>query len=504
MTGAATDFTGPPVAVPRPAHDRSQGDTADPAATAATSWWRTLLVGACWVVGALQVLLGIAWWCGDLGMVPAYGDTQEYLRSALTLQADQYRTLGYPLLVRASMYASTWAGLPVQLPLYLLQTALAAAAAWYLARSLPWVSRRGAAAATAVVVTSPLVVHYATSLLSDSVASSLFVLALAGLGRVLVGGDRRPGTWSLTVLAALAAALLRPEKCEVLLALALVLIPVAVVARRRHRPGGGRRVAVAVAVLLVIPALLGGVINRATQTADLGRPQGLAPVLMSRVVWPHLAEIRAELPPVARAHISAADAATFDLDPNASLPMTERLRALDRGGDALTWAAVRAALRCCAVDVAGSTALSVAAYTAAPVVFAVEGVGHPLVDVPADGADVWNLTRMNAAHPTLTDLLAGVSLVLLGLLAAAALVGWWSRSRTVGRPLARRGNRVVLLVWFGTFLNGCFFAAASGAVEANARYTVSGAMVITCALAAWTLTGAQNAERHSRERRSVT
>lgn len=504
MTGAVADTIDRSATAARPPRATDPGPEPVPGEPAAgVPWWRGLLTRACWVVGALQAVLGVVWWCGNLGMTPGYGDTQEYLRYAQTLSVDQYRTLGYPLLVRGSMYLSTWAGLPVQLPLYLVQTALTVAVAWYLVRSVPSVSRRGAAAATTVIATSPLVVHYAASVLSDSVASSLLVLALAGFGRVVFRGDRRPVTWVLSAVGALGTALMRPEKPQVLGALALVLLIAVAVVRWRGRlttPGRVRRVAVAVVALLVLPAIVATVVNHATQTADLGRPQGLTPVLMSRIVWPHLTEIRNQLPAAAQARISEADAEAFDAQGTTAFAITDLMRQADGGGNAVIDAAYAASLRCCALDIASATGREAAEFAVTPFTFAAESVGYVAVGTPSATPAIWDLTRMNGAHPKLSDLLIGTSLVLLVLLALAAVSSRLGR-RAGATPATRTGNRVLLLVWGGTVVNGFSFAAAGG-LDANVRYGVSNAMVVVAALAVWAL--GQKTVRHSRERISAT
>jgi hypothetical protein len=92
---------------------------------------------------------------------------------------------------------------------------------------------------------------------------------------------------------------------------------------------------------------------------------------------------------------------------------------------------------------------------------------------------------MNAAHPTLTAAWLFVSWGLLVLLLAAGAVGY-IQARVAARRDGSRRNLVLLTVWFGTVVNGCFFAAA-GAADANVRYAVSNVVAAMCALLVWVL-----------------
>jgi hypothetical protein len=478
---------------------------------------RRIVSGAVVGIGAVQVALGVLWWFGNLGMVPAYGDSVEYLELSQSLEVDGYRTLAFPLLLRVSSHVATWAGLPYQVPLYLLQTALAVAVAWYLVRTASSMSRGRAALATALIATSPLVLHYALSVLSDSIAASLLVLALAGLARVVVRGDRRVRTWLLTFSGALGTALMRTEKWYVLLTLAVLVLGGLAVARYRGRGlalGSLRSVAAAVAVLLVVPAVLATVGNRMTQTADFGRPDSLVTsIATGRIVWGHLVEIRDELPASARARISPEAAAAFDADPSSILTLISLMHDADGGGNAVTSAAVRASLGCCALGIAASTARDAAQLAFAPIAFSGEATSIVVTGAPAGTPMEWNLTRMSAAHPASTHLLVGVSLLLVIALAVASASGRLPSADRAARRATRTRNQVLLLAWIGTLVNSCFFALAGGGVEANVRYGLSSATTVMCALVVWALapgrdlgpepTG-QNAVRHSRERRPTT
>ncbi|NKY09921.1 hypothetical protein [Cellulomonas hominis] len=439
---------------------------------------KTLLRGAALVACVAQVLVGFVWWVLQLGAVPAYGDTPEYVEIAASLEVDGFRTLAYPLLVKGALAIQDAVGwLPWQVPLYLVQTAVLVAAATYLVRSVaPWASRSVAMLGAAVLATGPLQLHYATSVLSDSLAASAFVVALAAAAR-LVLGDRHRSTTVLALVGACAAALLRTEKAVVVVAVAAVFAVVALVLARPLQAGVRR--AAPLVVALVLPALVASGVNHVTQTADLGRPEaGAAAVAVSRVVWPHLEQIHDDLPAAVRAAVSVEDARAFDDHNNNALPMTERLRDLDDGGDRYAFAAARSALACCGGTVLLDTLGDLAEYTAVPLVLAREAVPVLGVAEPADTPTAWNITRMREAHPSATTVFLVASFVALGLLllaAAARFVSAWRRGAA--------DLRVAALVLLGTVVNGAAFALAQGA-DANVRYGLPNAMAFTALLVA--------------------
>ncbi|MCZ2849958.1 hypothetical protein [Modestobacter sp. VKM Ac-2978] len=451
-----------------------------------------------WVVTALaavQVVVGLVWWLANLTAVPAYGDTPEYFRLADDLRVDGYRTLAYPLLVRVASVVSEPLGVPLQVPIYLLQTAAVTGASWYLIHTVAPAARRGVVAfMTAVVVTSPLALHYATSVLSDSLAASGFVVALTGLARVVIDGDVARRTLAITVGAALSTALLRTEKATVLLVLAIVAGIACLVVRRRQAGVGRRWLPVAAVLVLALPALLGSAVNRATQTTDYGRPEaGAAPAAVSRIVWPHLSEVRGDLPADVRAQISAEEAAAFDEHNNNALPMTQRMLEMDDGGSGVVRAALAATLRCCAVEVAATAGADAIEYAFAPVTFAVEGTARAVTGDDSDTPTAWNITRMSAHRPDLSRAFLAVGFVLLPVLVTAAVTRRRGH-REPARSGGRRQTLVLATVWLGTVVNGCFFAAAQGA-DANVRYGLSSAVVLTAALAVLALTDRPAAAR---------
>src|SRR5437867_4584802 len=63
------------------------------------------------VLIGLQLLLGITWAAQNLGHVPGYGDTTEYLELARSLKVDPYRGIAYPALLALANAVSPGSGL---------------------------------------------------------------------------------------------------------------------------------------------------------------------------------------------------------------------------------------------------------------------------------------------------------------------------------------------------------------------------------------------------------
>jgi hypothetical protein len=124
----------------------------------------------------LQAALGLAWAVDNFGVIPAYGDTSDYLKRAETLEAHVLRPFALPLLLRICRElggAAYWAHL-----LFTLQTCLSLAAVRQLAgvilpkrvKDVTWL-------AVPAVGLNPLLMHFNFTVLPDALAMSLSLLA---------------------------------------------------------------------------------------------------------------------------------------------------------------------------------------------------------------------------------------------------------------------------------------------------------------------------------------
>lgn len=434
--------------------------------------------------------VGIVWWVGNLGTIPAYGDTSQYLQLAESLRVDSYRTLFYPLLLRAADRIARSLDAPRQLPIYVLQTAAALLSLAYLGRTLWDVtagSERFAFLATAsprlrrlmigsfavVVFTAPLVNHFALSVMTDSLAASFTTAGTAALVRIAVLGDVRLATALAAWTAIAAAGWMRAEKVGVFALVILstlaalgrgrgVLAFSAVVPRAKRV-----RVLALLVTLLLTPGAVVLVVNRATQTADYGWPPLTVSVrLFVRTAWPRLAAIRPLLSPEAQAAVSQADAERFDANYNEYLSLVPRLQRTARGSDRLVNEISFTALRRRWIDIAASTVADALEY-------AVPMVAYPLdLTVRATPGSWWTYSRMNMAHPTLTRVyLIGATAVLLAVQLPLLVLG------VIHRPQRDPRVRLAIGLIVGTALvNGVLYALGNGLQ--NVRYALPASMLV--------------------------
>src|SRR5687768_12346385 len=93
----------------------------------------TLALAAAAVV---QGVLGGSWWGGNLVMIPESGDTVGSIKQSASFALDGYRTLAYPLTIRAAVELSPVLHLPWTVLLYQVQLAAWFGAAWYMMRTI--------------------------------------------------------------------------------------------------------------------------------------------------------------------------------------------------------------------------------------------------------------------------------------------------------------------------------------------------------------------------------
>jgi hypothetical protein len=411
------------------------------------------------VAAAVQVALGVVWWCGNQRAVPGYGDTGEYLAQAQSFALDGYRTLAYPLAIRAADELGAALHVPWTVLLYQGQLAAWCAAAWYLVRTVvPRAPRRRVLAVTAAVVTVPLPLHYAATVLTDSLALSTLVVLVCAAARVVARDQLVPRTVVVLVLAAAAAVFVRPDRLYVAAAVALGSAVVALLRTRRRaraRVTRSRALVLAAVVLagVVLPGLATTAFNRSTQTADLGRSQpSAASSLFGRVAGPHVDEIRDLVPEEVAAVYPPRGASRWEI--------ADALA--EAGGDRYLLAAVRTTMDCCGTAVVLRSGRDVA-----------HGVGGPY-QVAYDWATSsnssanWDFTRMAEHRPDLTRAVMAWSVAGAGVLAVASVGAVLEARRRRDDP----GIGGVTAVLLGSCLVvATFFGLITSSVP-NPRYTL--------------------------------
>lgn len=441
------------------------------------------------VLVAVQVVLGLRFGAAELGSVPHYGDTREYLALAEELEVDAYRGIGYPAFL-AALARITGAGGLAEFPpweesgacvappeLATVQLAQVALVLAGLAVALGWTARSlGLGASVAVVLggvlaTDPLVLHLATAILTDAPALALSLVACAALAR-WVRGRRSVVAAVVFALAFVATALVRVEKTWVLAATVLATAAWCALVGRRRR-------ALAICAVGLAGVAVVTSIGRAIAT-DRGRWSIAESVLHQRVVFPHLSEIRSELPRRWRRRIDPATAARYDQHIRFARREVGRLTRRDPDVRAeLTDVLAREAWRTQRWAIVGDVLADAGENVFATVSFVARGLLFEAVGkegfrelVHTDGV-VWTLTRATHHAPARARAhLAASLLALLGALAVAvpvALARW--RDRRAGRAPGRAEARDTLLP-FALFVVANAFAFALMADLVHIRYTV--------------------------------
>ncbi|MCL2454861.1 MAG: hypothetical protein FWD18_06110 [Micrococcales bacterium] len=407
---------------------------------------------------AVQVVLGAVWWLANATAIPEYGDTTEYLAYATTFAFDGYRTLAYPLAVRAALELGAVLSIPWVVPLYTVQLIAAVLANLVLVRALlPKARRVTQAAWTAVLTTIPLPLHYTVVVLTDSFATSSFLVFIAGLVRATVHQDRSWRTAALLVVGAVASVAIRADRVYLVLLLTAAAVLALVVRWRRARdtrPARRPVLSLLVLVLLVaVPSVGMEAVNRATQTENPGRVQATLPgAVFGRTVDLHIDEVAPRVPDEIATVLLTAEGWN-------KYPAVERAL-----GDDAAWVAIRAAVRCCAAEIAAESARDIAQGALGP--YTVSWYW-----VTGDGpAGQWDFSRMGQHRPGLSAAVMTWSVV------TTALLLVWTLVLTV-----RAGRRVlslpVLALLAPAVLVASFFSLITSQPP-NPRYTLVAQVVL--------------------------
>ncbi|WP_291890194.1 hypothetical protein [Cellulomonas sp.] len=409
--------------------------------------------------GAVQVFLGLWWWVGNQVWIPQYGDTVEYIAQAQSFALDGYRTLAYPVAIRGAVEIGSVLHVPWTVLLYQMQLAVWVAAAWYLVRTAsPHASRTRVLACTAVVVTVPLPLHYAATVLTDSFALSTLVVVACAAARVVARDRLDARTVLVLVLGVAAAVFVRPDRLYVTAAIAVGAGVVALLrTRRRACSRLSRRRALLLTGVVLVGVLVPGqgmtLVNRATQTADLGRSAPSATAsLFGRVAGPHVDDIRELVPQEVAVAFPSPGANRWEV--------ADAL--VEAGGDRYLLAAVRATLDCCARAVVQRSAQDVVHGLGGPYAVALDWV------TGSNSSANWDFTRMAQHRPGVTAAVMAWSVPGALVLAFGSVVAVMEVRRR-RRDAAVAGVAVVL---FGASLVvAAFFGLTTSSVP-NPRYTL--------------------------------
>jgi hypothetical protein len=368
----------------------------------------------------------------------------------------------------AVVYAVQWSAMAASTGLL-----AAALASSFGAVRLGWRPAAGLVLATvALVATNPVIVHFAFSLMSDSLAASLTVAVVGSLAFAIdspLPASRR--LWlGIALVCLFLVALSRVEKLYV--GVALLCVTGLWLIRQHRRWGGPFGRGRGAAIVALLACALGGalMINRATQIHDPNQAAlDFSSMAFNRVVWPRLANVYSHLSPEAKALIPFEEAVRFDAHNNNVDRLLTTLLARDRGNQRIIDEITRTTLQTFPVAVVGKTLYDSGKYALPNIVFPLE---RALI-LPESGGTRWTFSRMGMARPGLTRVVlvyAEAFFLVVQLPLAAAMV-------ITRGPRALWTHLVFWLMGAAIVSNALLFGLASG-MDAHIRYALPAYVMI--------------------------
>lgn len=451
----------------------------------------------------LYVGVGLLWLVSNVGDVPHYGDTHDYLKFARQEKVNAVRGYLYPRLLaaagalcleselpkRVDWGAEEAGGLPgpCAVPrgfacIQLLQVLASAAAVGYFAWVVgPALIRRGHSSRwlfvgglAALVALDPLIAHFNLALMTDGLCFSASLAYCAAWAHLLF--LRRTTGWAAAVIFAsfLVAAGLRVEKPWVLLATALVSVTLAgwMSWRRPERQASSR------SRILLGLAVVGAAffVHQAVQSASSEQDSWWTAgenAVHFRLVFPYLDDVYDQLPDRVRQKISRDQAREYSRDINRVRPVVNRAVGLDAAARRrLTEDMVRTVVAQKWPDLLRDIPSDVLANGWTTLHFADRVLAWELRGRPG-GPATWTFTRFTFHHPGLSRLWLGLAGALFLLALAAALVPTYRRLRAPLRSASGRASRTWLL-WAPAvsfwWLNAATFGLSVNII--NVRYMI--------------------------------
>lgn len=495
---------------------QASGGTRDAASgRASLAWARRGLV----LLLAAQALVGLVWLARNLGDVPEYNDTLDYIRCSRSLEVPSYRGVAYPLFLAAidrlvggedlelaagederpaagrtrqgradrRLPGNVFVPNPRSrqaLVVQLVQLAVVAGSLGFFLRTFVTPFRGsglrpalGGLFLLLLLLADPLVAHIHLAVLTDGLTLSASLVACASLARFLSGEPRRVFHAALLFLSVLLASTLRVEKVWVLAGTVLGSLTLLWLAERR-RDASPRAFSPARALQAAGIALAAVLASFAVQRAFRGEGRRLPPydfVLDQRILFPNLVAVYPELPAEFRAAMSEEEAREHDEDVVFAWRGIEQVG----GGDperrrALLESAARVVLRerwhWIVLDVLRDTAESVGvSFSFYGHLGALAVLGKQEYGIIRADYNRWTYQQMSLYHPQMTRTylaLSGLSLLVCSVLALSHA----RRARAEGGRIERARRLAWVPIGVFVLVNALAFALTTGLV--HPRYAV--------------------------------
>lgn len=406
----------------------------------------------------IQIAISFVFIIQNITVVPQYGDTKEFLNLSKTLELDKFRTILYPLFLKAVILASAHLNFPYQIAVYIFQMAISLVSLFYLFNIL-FKCCLGFAKkqfkfivffTSLFVFSNPFVTHFNLSVLSDSFALSFTIFFLGSILNLCISEKISP----LNILSVFAfyilMSLTRPERKLLGIAFLIAVILFELFKNRKAKSFKIVKKAVCVLIAAITAFIIISGINNHTQTAAATRNQpALYKSAFEFIVWPRLTKVYPYLPSSIKNVITYKDAVTNDAAAYNTNYTIAKILNHDNGNPSKIIEITKITLSKFCPEIIGNFAVNVFKNIFSPFCYAFNFILN-------DGNINWTQTRMSMAHPRLTVFYDIYSKVLFLILALTAFWGLVRKkiARCLHKPLITISVLFVLLF-------SMFFSAVS-------------------------------------------
>lgn len=433
----------------------------------------------------LQIVVSFIWIFNNITVIPQYGDTKEYLSLSNTLALDKFRTILYPLFLRAVIYVSAHLNFPYQTFVYISQMALSLTSILYLINILfknfsGFAKNKFIVFFTSLFIFSePLIAHFNLSVLSDSIALSFTIFFLGSILDFCAATEISPAKIIAVFLFYILMSLSRPER--VMLGLAFLIFTAAFELFKSRKKMSWTIIKKCVCVLITAAAAFAitSAVNNATETAPASRNQpAIYKSAFELIVFPRLTKVYPSLPSSIKSVITYKDAVTNDAEAYNTNYTILKILDHDKGNPSKIVEITKITFLKFYPEIIGTFVSNVCKNMISPVCYVFNFKLN-------DGNINWTQSRMSLKHPRLTSFYVIYSDAFFILLLFTAVFGLIRKKilRFLKKPLFQLSVFFVLLF-------SLFFSAVSDMGfhirYAMPEYTVFA--VFTCFFAALTLT----------------
>jgi hypothetical protein len=355
------------------------------------------------ILGLLASLIAIAaiWSMKNFVNEPRYGDTPEYWALSQTLSVDSWRTIGYPLLLKL---ARNIGNIPTaRCLIYALQIIISYIAALYFFNTLNMFSvvslkKKTIYLLALVFVSMPLITHFNLSILTDSLANSLFIIGISVIARFIFLDKFNKSDFAVGSMAILASCLIRAERAlifSIILSLCIVWLWLAIRDRKKL-------LMFAVFPVFVIAAFL---LNHGLQKPSQDRPPlNVTASVFNRVSRTIIYDRYANMPALIQSRIDPQLAHNWQNNDFYGIQVLNKLK--DSDGTRAMRSAIKNSLLCCSLHIGKEIVGDFLEYIFAPITYIKESLF-----VHTDPT-WWTNTRMSMFSPILTMVYVRLSFVL--------------------------------------------------------------------------------------------